>query len=102
MEGCNRELINPSMSQIIHNIFGGLVYLIVPFLLIVFGLKAKSWTDSKSYSVATLVCGIISLVFAWLMMASPNGPYVGLFQRIVEGAILFWIVRTALFLKNAK
>jgi len=74
----------------------------VPFAVIVIGIKTKSWADSKPYSTITLVCGIIALVFAWLLMADPNGSYIGLYQRLVEGSILFWVFRTALFLKNSK
>ncbi len=99
-EGCNRDFIDPSMSQIIHNLMGGLTYVVVPFVVIAIGFKAKSWAVTKSYSTLTLVCGIIALVFAWLMMANPNGSYIGLYQRLVEGSILFWIVNTAVFVKR--
>ena len=99
-EGCNRDLIDPSISQIIHNISGGLTYLIVPFVVIAIGFKAKSWVNSKSYSMLAIVCGFIALIFAWLMMADPNGPHIGLYQRLVEGSILFWVIRTAFFIKK--
>lgn len=101
-EGCNREFIDPSISQIIHNLSGGLTYLIVPIIVIAIGIKARSWTNSKTYTSVTLLCGIISLIFAWLMMANPNGSYIGLYQRLVEGAILFWVLRTAILLKSTK
>lgn len=101
-EGCNREFIDPSVSQIIHNLIGGLTYLIVPFLVIAIGIMAKSWTNSKLYATTTMVCGIIALVFAWMMMANPNGSYIGLYQRLVEGSILFWVVRTAVLVKTTK
>lgn len=99
-EGCNREFIDPSISQLIHNLSGGLTYLIVPFVVIVIGIKAMSWTNSKSYSTHTIVCGFIALVFAWLMMANPSGSYIGLYQRLVEGSILFWVLRTSFFIKK--
>lgn len=99
-EGCNRELINPSTSQIIHNIAGGLAYLIVPFAIIAIGVKAKYWSGSKSYANITLVCGAITLIFAWLVMVSFNGSYVGLYQRLAEGSVLFWVIRTAFFIKS--
>ena len=99
-EGCNPEFIDPSISQIIHNLSGGLTYLVVPFVVIAIGFKAKSWVNSKSYSALTIVSGFIALVFSWLMMANPNGPYIGLYQRLVEGSILFWVVRTAFLVKN--
>ena len=101
-EGCNRDFIDPSMSQIIHNLSGGLTYLVVPFVVIAIGIKAKSWVDSKSYATMSLVCGVIALIFAWLMMANPNGSYIGLYQRLVEGSLLFWVVRTAIYIKRTK
>ena len=101
-EGCNREFINPSISQIIHNLVGGLTYFIVPFLVIAVGIMAKSWTNSKSYATTAIACGAISLIFAWMMMANPNGSYIGLYQRLVEGSILFWIVKTGLLVKRTK
>ncbi len=101
-EGCNREFIDPSISQIIHNLVGGLTYFIVPFLVIVIGILARSWTNSRPYTMTTIVCGTIALVFAWMMMANPNGSYIGLYQRFVEGALLFWVVNTAILVKRTK
>jgi len=36
------------------------------------------------------------------MMANPNGSYIGLYQRLVEGSLLFWIVKTGLLVKRTK
>ncbi|NND10565.1 MAG: DUF998 domain-containing protein [Flavobacteriaceae bacterium] len=99
-EGCNRELIDPTISQIIHNLMGGLTYMIVPFAIIAIGIQTKSWQNYRAFAMMTLSCGSIALVFAWLMMANPNGNYIGLFQRLVEGSILFWVVNTAVKIKN--
>ena len=101
-EGCNRDFTDPSISQIIHNLVGGLTYLIVPIVILFIGAKAKSWTDAGSYATITLIFGVISLIFAWLMMADANGSYIGLYQRLVEGSILFWVARTALLVKSTK
>jgi len=88
-EGCNRELINPSISQLIHNASGAFTYLIVPIALIIIGIHAKSWTHAKSYSSTTLICGVIAIIFAFLLFANPNGNYIGLYQRLAEGSICF-------------
>ena len=101
-KGCNPELIDPSISQIIHNISGALTYLIIPIIIILIGAIAKSWTGSKSYSSITLICGIIALIFAGTLMASPKGDFIGLYQRLVEGAILFWVLKTAVYIKNSE
>ena len=99
-EGCNREFIDPSVSQVIHNVIGGLTYLVVPILVMSIGIMARSWPDSRPYAMTTIVCGVIALISAWLMIGVPNGSYIGLYQRLVEGAILFWVLETAVYLRN--
>lgn len=42
-EGCTPELIDPLISQLIHNLVGGLTYLMVPMAILLIGLKAKTW-----------------------------------------------------------
>lgn len=37
---CNPELINPSASQVIHNLFAGLTYLMVPLCILLVGVKS--------------------------------------------------------------
>ena len=98
--GCNKELINPTISQIIHNISGALTYLIVPICLILIGVTAKKWQNSKSFSTLSIICGIIALVFSFLLSSNPTGNYIGLFQRVTEGSILFWLINFAFYIKN--
>lgn len=98
---CNPEFINPTLSQIIHNISGALTYLIVPLLIILIGVNAKSWAN-KTYASSTLICGVIAFVFAGVLMASPKGDFIGLFQRLVEGSILLWVLTTAFYVKKNK
>lgn len=100
--GCNKELINPSISQIIHNISGALTYLIVPVCLILIGVASKNWQNKKSISTLSLICGFIALLFSLLLSSNPTGNYIGLFQRLVEGSILFWLVNFAYYIKNYK
>ena len=37
-KGCNRELVDPSISQLIHNLTGFLTYILVPLSIIAIGL----------------------------------------------------------------
>lgn len=99
-EGCNKELINPSVSQLIHNLFGGLTYLIVPACLILIGFSSRKWSGSTSFSTLSIICGTIALMFSMLLLSDPNGNYIGLFQRITEGSILFWLINFAFYIKN--
>ena len=97
--GCNEQLINPTISQIIHNITGAFTYLIVPISLILIGIAAKKWQNKKFISTLSLICGVIALIFSFLLFSNPTGNYIGLFQRIIEGSILFWLVNFAFYLK---
>ena len=99
-EGCNKELINPSISQLIHNLFGGLTYLIVPACLILIGFSSRKWSGSTSFSTLSIICGTIALMFSMLLLSDPDGNYIGLFQRITEGSILFWLINFAFYIKN--
>lgn len=99
-EGCNPEFINPSVSQIIHNISGGLTYMIVPICLVLIGINAKHWKNGNLISKLSIFCGILAIVFIIVLINNPNGNYIGLYQRIVESAILFWVVNCALYIKR--
>jgi hypothetical protein len=99
-EGCNKELINPSVSQLIHNLFGGLTYLIVPACLILIGFSSRKWSDSTSFSSLSIICGTTALMFSMLLLSDSDGNYIGLFQRITEGSILFWLINFAFYIKN--
>ncbi len=98
--GCNKELINPTISQIIHNITGALSYLIVPICLILIGISAKKWQNGKSISLLSIICGLVAIVFSFALSSNPTGNFIGLFQRLVEGSILFWLINFALYIKN--
>jgi hypothetical protein len=99
-EGCNPEFINPSISQIIHTISGALTYLIVPTCLILIGIAAKRWKNGNTISKLSVFCGLLAIVFVMLLITNPSSNYSGLYQRIVEGSILFWIVNCALYIKR--
>jgi len=98
--GCNKEFINPSISQIIHNLSGALTYLIVPICLILIGISSRKYNNSKYISIASITCGIIALVFSMLLSNNPAGDYIGLFQRVIESSILFWLINFAFYIKN--
>jgi hypothetical protein len=35
-----------------------------------------------------------------LLLGDSDGNYIGLFQRITEGSILFWLITFAFYIKN--
>jgi len=98
--GCNPDPDTATLSQFIHNAVGFLVYAIVPFCLIGIGFSAKNLVDKAKFSKVSIICGIVSFGFVILLFGNPTGSYVGLFQRIIEGSILFWVIFTAFGLKT--
>lgn len=99
--GCNKEFINPSISQIIHNVTGALTYLIVPAMIIFIGFLSRRWEQLKGYAIISIICGIIALLFSFMLSGDPTGSFLGLFQRIVEGSILIWIILTAIQIQKS-
>lgn len=98
--GCNVEWINPSVSQIIHNLLSVAVYLIVPWCLIFIGIGMKKLKTGYLAPVS-LILGTISGVFVLLLFSDPFSDFVGMFQRIVETSILSWVFIVAIhILKN--
>ena len=100
--GCNKEFINPSISQIIHNSSGALTYLFVPACLILIGIGSRKWNNGKSISILSIVCGAAALGSSLMLSNDPTGDYIGLFQRIIESFILFWLINFAFYIKNYK
>lgn len=41
-KGCDKEFIDPSLSQLLHNLSGLLTYIIVPISLIIIGVSTKN------------------------------------------------------------
>lgn len=100
--GCNKEFINPSISQIIHNFSGALTYLFVPVCLILIGIGSRKWNNGRSISILSIVCGSVALGFSLMLSNDPTGDYIGLFQRIIESFMLFWLINFAFYIKNYK
>lgn len=100
--GCPSDPENSSISQIIHNTSGFLVYAVVPFCLMAIGLFSKKWNDNTIYSTVSLICGATACGFVVILFGDPKGPLIGLFQRLIEGSILFWVIYTALYIRKIK
>ncbi len=99
--GCNKELINPSVAQLIHNTTGALTYTLVPvaILLIGFGLKEKS--DSK-FAAKSKLLGILSISFVFTLMNNQESDLIGLYQRMVELTMLLWLVLCAVAINKKR
>ena len=58
--GCNKELLNLSSSQIIHNIAALLMYLFVPFFIILIGLVIRN--TRHWFSIQSVMLGLFSSI----------------------------------------
>ena len=99
-KGCETDLIDPGISQLIHNLSGMLTYLIVPVCLIVLGNTARSWPNARTVSTTGIISGTTAIIFVALLTINIHSPYVGLYQRIIEGSILLFILITANYLQQ--
>ena len=96
--GCNKELLNLSSSQIIHNIAALLMYLFVPFLIILIGLTIRK--TRHTFSIQSTMLGLFSLIFVYLFGSELLGEYVGLYQRIIEIIFALWIILCSVEIKK--
>jgi hypothetical protein len=98
--GCNKELIDPSSSQLIHNFVGSLTYLFVPIFMILIGSGLKK-TSNKWFSLQSILLGALSILFVYMLVANPNSKYIGIYQRMVEMFFVTWIIFCALAIKKS-
>ena len=96
--GCNKELLNLSSSQIIHNIAALLMYLFVPFLIILIGLAIRK--TRHRFSIQSTMLGLFSLIFVYLFGSELLGEYVGIYQRIIEIIFALWIILCSVEIKK--
>lgn len=95
--GCNKEMLNPSIAQLIHSVSALFTYTATPFFVLLLGFAALKWKGKGNLIIA---CGFITLVFSILFFTQLNTAYGGLYQRILEGSVLISILLTALYLKK--
>ncbi|NKI33031.1 DUF998 domain-containing protein [Croceivirga thetidis] len=98
--GCNPDLIDPSVSQLIHNLVGMLTYLFVPITMIVIGQGLRKSSDDKKFSLQSTVLGILALLFVVVLFSEVNSEFVGLIQRVVEATFIIWIFSCAMAVRN--
>jgi len=100
--GCNKELIDPSSSQLIHDFVGLLTYLFVPVFMILIGLGLKKSSNNNTFSLQSIVFGAITVLFVYILVSNSNSEYIGLYQRMIELVFVIWIVFCAFVIKNKK
>jgi len=100
--GCNRELINPSFSQITHNVAALLMYLFSPISIIIIGIGLKQMSNYNRLSIIAITLGLISILFVYLFFSDLSSEFLGLYQRIIESVFVIWILSYAFTIKQSK
>jgi Protein of unknown function (DUF998) len=99
--GCRPS--QPSISQLIHNLAGLAGYVLAPLFLAALASSARRWPGGGYLVVAGFVAAGLSLL--GMLSLSPNSPYVGWSQRLIEASVLLWVLLCAWYLwrrgKNA-
>ncbi len=98
--GCNKEMIDPGISQVIHNLSGLFTYIGMPICLLLIGFGLKKANTRALLSRVSILLGISSAFFILVLFASPLNPYAGLIQRIIEGIFVLWIIGCSISIKN--
>ncbi|WP_027076387.1 DUF998 domain-containing protein [Maribacter antarcticus] len=98
--GCNKEFVDPSISQVIHNLTGLLTYIFVPISIILIGIGLKQLPNYNRLSIQAITYGIISILFIYLLFSGFNPEYIGLYQRTIETLFIIWIITCAIAIKN--
>jgi len=99
---CNKQFIDPSVSQIIHNLIGFLTYIFVPVSMILIGIGLQRSPMHKRLSKQGITYGILSALFVYVLFSNPNSTYMGIYQRVVESIFVIWIITCAIAIKNIK
>jgi hypothetical protein len=98
--GCDNGIVPPSLSQLIHNLSGFLTYMIVPLSLILLGVAARKWPNGKTISLLGIACGITAMLFVYVLIPNLHSTFAGLYQRIIEGSVLLWVLACSVYFKR--
>lgn len=100
--GCNTDLLNPSISQLIHNLMGFLTYLFVPVCILLAGMGINKSAHLKKFSKQWIMLGFLSFAFVGLMIGAGDSDYLGLIQRVIEVTFVLWVFSCAFALRSIK
>lgn len=87
--------VNPSTSQLIHNLGGLAGYVLAPGFLFALALAARSWPGASRLVVAGYMASGVALI--GLLTLSPASDAAGLSQRALEISVLGWVVILGLY-----
>jgi len=94
--GCRPTIA--SFSQIIHTAAGLAGYLMAPIGMLALAIAARRWPDASRLSAAGFLSAAVSAI--GLATLSPESPYVGLSQRLIEASVLSWVLLCAFYIQT--
>ncbi len=94
--GCRPE--QPSFSQLMHTLIGGISYLLGVVGLMLLGIAALKWNNAKHLAILGIAAGIFA--FIALGFLDPSFTYLGLAQRALEACINLWILACAFYIRT--
>lgn len=100
--GCPTEVEVSSLAQLIHNTSAFFTYIVTPPAVIYIGGTLKKWPPWDTLSKVSLICGSTALVFVVFLFMNPNGPYIGLLQRLIETCLLGWVGFTSFYIRKTE
>lgn len=89
---------DPSLTAILHEVFGGVGYLCAILGVFLVGVAARRWPQGRGLFALSLVCGISAGLAIWLI--HPGFPWLGAAQRIVEFALAVWTLALAIRVRS--
>lgn len=90
--------MQPSTSQLIHNLGGFIGYLLAPGVLLLLALSARGWKAAKHLVLSGQIAATLAL-FGMLTL-TPSSATVGLSQRLLETAVLAWVTMCSVYLSQ--
>ncbi len=97
--GCRPD--TPSFSQVMHELGGLAGYMLAPLTLLLLGLAAWKWPGGIWLSALSFIAAAGALVGLGGLL-DDGSPTVGLYQRVLEGSMLTWVVACGLYLAPQK
>ena len=101
-KGCNMELADPSVSQLIHTLTGLLTYIFVPISIVTIGIGLRQSKKHNALSKIAISCGLVSIVFVGILLSNRSTNFAGLYQRIIEVTFIIWVVACSIFIKKSE
>lgn len=88
----------PSISQLLHNLFGTVGYLLAPMFLALLGWSARRWPGGAHLAAPAFAAAVVA--FLCLLGLDPDFAYVGLVQRVLEASVSLWVLLCARYLRT--